>query len=244
LSGPFIIFIFPLFLVRYLTKKTKHNFGILLAAFICILIQGWFIYNTFGSENNGISHNTDAYINILGIRLFGRLFLIKNIYKEIPPIILAVISIILPILLIYFSESKRHRYLILTFLFFGFAIVASTLYKFKGYPELLAYDVMNGDRYFYIPLVMIMWSLVIYLDSRNVLRRQIASVLIILILISTAQYFRSLKYVDYHWENYAKKIESGEYVRVPINPPGWCFDVGTPEDIQDDSIIDSNENNM
>lgn len=243
LTGPFIIFLFPVFFVKLFIKKSYYNLVMLLVALLCVLIQGWFIIHTLGNYTNTYPFNADALINFVGIKFFGRLFFVKYIYKEIPPSIMAILAVLFPVALIYFSESKKQKYLILLFLYMGFTITASTLYKFKGIPDFLAYTIDGGDRYFYIPYLMIIWSLAVYLVSKNVLKRQIATVLIILILISSAQYFRSLKYVDFHWKQYSEKIEKGIYIVVPINPSGWYLALGSPEN-KPDNIIDPNINDI
>ena len=153
----------------------------------------------------------------------------ESIYKVIPSLILAILAVVLPITLIFFADSKKQRYLTITFLAFGCFLNAGTFYKFKGFPELLAYDVNNGDRYFYPYYVIIMWVLTIGLTSAKAYKRQISTLFILLIVVASVQYFRAPKYTDYHWKEYSDKIESGIPVRVPINPPGWDIELGYPQ---------------
>jgi hypothetical protein len=36
---------------------------------------------------------------------------------------------------------------------------------------------------------------------------------------------RSRAYVDYNWPKHARRIHSERCVTIPINPPGWSFQV-------------------
>ena len=31
--------------------------------------------------------------------------------------------------------------------------------------------------------------------------------------------------IDYHWKQYSNQIESGENIKIPINPSGWFISI-------------------
>jgi hypothetical protein len=237
LTGPFIFFLLPLFIAKCFTRNSLHNYGMWLTALLCALIQGWYIFKTGESESYEVSGNINAWANLLGFRLFGQLFLGKHISDMINQMILAVLAVMTPIVLICLTSSKKQLYLTGLFLIFGIVIALSTLYKFRGFPEIVAYSDSNGERYFYIPYVMVMWSLAICLSSPNLIKWRIVVGLLLLILISSSHHFQSQAFVDYHWKEYSKKIESGGHIRIPINPPGWYIDLG----FYQDNLIDKKE---
>jgi hypothetical protein len=227
LTGPFIFFLLPVFIAKCFTRNSLHNYGMWLTALLCTFIQGWYIFKMGENRSCEVSSNINAWINLLGIRLFGQLFLGEHISDVVSPMILAVFAMMVPIVLICLAGSKKQFYLTGLFLIFGIAIVLSTLYRFRGFPEKLAYSTIDGERYFYIPYVMVMWSLVINLNSPNLIKWRIVFGLLLLILVSSSSYFKSHAFVDYHWKEYSKKIENGANIRIPINPPGWFIDLGS-----------------
>jgi hypothetical protein len=229
LTGPFVFMLLPLFIVKCFIRKSPHNYGMCFAVLLCASIQGWCFFsafNVFGMGGKEICSNINTWATLLGHKLFSQIFLREDISDKINPVILAIFAMIMPIVLILFASSKRQLLLIGAFLFFGIAVALSTLYMFSTHLEEITYSVVNGDRYFYMPYVMVMWSLIVGLNSLNLIKRVIASILLLLILISSSQHFRSTPYVDYHWKEYCGKIENGipVPVLVPINPPGWFLD--------------------
>lgn len=225
LTGPFIVLLLPLFLIKCFTKKSPYNYGILLVALLCALIQGWCFLKSGHGEGLEISGNINAWISLLGFRFFGQLFLGNHISYMIDSKILAILALMTPIFLLWYANSKKQLYLIGSFLIFGIAAVLSLFYMVRTCPELIAYDTMNAERCFYIPYVMIMWSLITYLNSQKLLKRSIAAALLLLILATSSNHFRSAPFVDYKWKEYSEKIKIGEPVSIPINPPGWFIDL-------------------
>ena len=225
LTGPFIFLLLPLFVAKCFTRKSLHNYGMLLTILLCALIQGWYIFKTGERESCDVSGDINAWANLLGFRLFGQIFLGKYISYRINPIILAVLAMMVPIILIWFAGSKKQLYLTGLFLTFGIAVALITLYKFRGAPEIIAYSTISGERYFYIPYVMVMWSMIVCLNSTNLIKRRIVFVLLLLILVASLHHFRSQAFVDYHWKKYSEKIENGNPICIPINPPGWFIDL-------------------
>ena len=227
LTGPFIFFLLPFFIVKCFTRKSLHNYGMLLTTLLCALIQGWYIFKTSEGGGNEVSNDMNAWVSLVGFRLFGQLFLGKCILDMINPMILAVLAIVVPIVLMWFAGPKKQLYYLTgLFLIFGIVIALSTLYKFRGVPWILAYSANNGERYFYIPYVMVMWSLAICLSSQNLIKRQIVFGLLLLILVTSLSHFRSKAFVDYHWKQCSKQIGSGNPILIPINPPGWFIELG------------------
>ncbi len=231
LTGPLMLFLLPLFIAKCFTRKSLHNYGILLTVLLCASIQGWYIFNTtniseMGGSLGQICSDINTWANLLGVRLFGQLFLENKILAMINPIILAVFAMMMPIVLIWLASSRKQLYLVGLFLFFGIAIALSTLYKFGPSPEIVAYAFTNGERYFYIPYVMVMWSLTICLNSPNLIKRLIVPVLLLMILVASAHHFKSQPFVDYHWKQYCGEIEKGNPIHIPINPSGVFINLG------------------
>jgi hypothetical protein len=111
---------------------------------------------------------------------------------------------------------RDHRWFMLAA---ALLVLAGVFYKFRGDLGQIR-DIGNGDRYFYLPKVVLLWSLVCELKLAG-WRRWTNGALLALSLLASATSFRSPDYVDYHWPEHAARIRAGEPVTVPINPPGW-----------------------
>jgi hypothetical protein len=90
-------------------------------------------------------------------------------------------------------------------------------------------SLQNGDRHFLL-FKMFFWWLLAFVFARYVQRWRSASLGTIVVLLganavvmSAALARRPL--IDLHWRDYAQRIDAGETVDVPVNPPPWQFHV-------------------
>jgi hypothetical protein len=93
-------------------------------------------------------------------------------------------------------------------------------WKFAGGRMLV--NGLLGDRYFFIPKVLLLWLLI--LESYSPTRwKWLARGLCALALVTAPFRFRFEPYRDYNWPAWAAKIRAHQPVDVPINPPGFGF---------------------
>ena len=115
-------------------------------------------------------------------------------------------------------SPREHRWMMLAA---AALIVAGVLYKFRGDLGQIR-PIGNGDRYFYLPKVILLWSLVCELNGGG-WRRWLSGALLSLSLLISTTGFQAAANVDYHWPRFAARIRVGDPVTVPINPPGWTM---------------------
>jgi hypothetical protein len=82
--------------------------------------------------------------------------------------------------------------------------------------------VENGDRYFFVPKVALAWLLAAQLGGALPLRR-LSLALLAAMALNTCLAFRYERWSDLNWAYWADRIDQGERVVVPINPPGFSF---------------------
>ena len=100
----------------------------------------------------------------------------------------------------------------------------ATMYGFRNNPDMI--DPISTDRYFYIPSVVIFWTLFYFIESKKYLQYVglfcFAIILVMKNSIIPVKIFREM-----HWEKYVDKFEGKEPFEIPINPPdkGWIIKV-------------------
>lgn len=110
------------------------------------------------------------------------------------------------------------------FLFSGIITILACFYKFRHNLAILI-PVDNGARYFYLFHLLTVWSIIIYFHSSKKTIRLLASVLLLMVLLIKLTHFQFPPLIDYHWKQYSNQIESGENIKIPINPSGWFLSV-------------------
>jgi len=98
-------------------------------------------------------------------------------------------------------------------------ILLTAFYKFILTPQILI-PPGNGERYFYVPYIMIAWSLIITLEKAKNWKKAIIIMSLLFIMASSlSSNFRN-HFIDYNWQFYSNRIGK-EDVTIPINPRGW-----------------------
>jgi hypothetical protein len=76
----------------------------------------------------------------------------------------------------------------------------------------------NGDRYFFLPHVLLAWLLVIACVQLRGWRRLLPALLLAASLASNLRYLRAPPLHDYAWAAHVQPIRDGEAFEIPINP--------------------------
>lgn len=127
-------------------------------------------------------------------------------------------------LLCFLPLAKQHRRLRWSLVGTALVIVAATVYRCR-YWEYMLFSPAICQRYFFLPLLITLWLLLVALDAAAPWKRALPLLLLIMIAVQNAGNFRMPPVVDFHWANYAKRIERGEKVDVAIYPAGWGMTV-------------------
>lgn len=97
--------------------------------------------------------------------------------------------------------------------------LGTTLYAYRFDPGLLD-PRWAAIRNFYIPGLCFLWFIVSEIQLRP-WSKILFMVLPFLFLYINVNSIGGLVFTDYHWPDYAKKIERADTLKIPINPEGW-----------------------
>ena len=227
LTGPYIIFSLPLFLIKYLKTHLKHDLNIFLVGILLAFIQACyiFIYHAPTLQHQALEiFPLVDWIKDIGIRFFGELFL--NSHGSAYSILLATASFsLVPLLYFLGSNKKRNIYLISSFLLFAALLTLAAFWRVKN-ASLLSHS-GACDRYFFIPRLMIMWCLILGMEASG-LKKVIAAILFGWMVLVALPHFERPPYTDLHWQEYASKIGK-QAVSIPINPGGAAWVINIPK---------------
>jgi hypothetical protein len=231
LTGPFIVFLTPLFAWKWWTNKCPYTSGILITALATATIQVSLILGYSVHTQGGLCTDFNVYSSLIGHRLFGGLFLGKDLPYAVNPLVLGLLFICVLIMILWFAAAPPRRHAgpgafgsVMTLLAVALVILSATVGLFKSQLHFLV-PPDNGIRYFYIPYVMLAWSLILCMDQRERWKNVLIGVLLALILASSlTSGFHSKPLADYSWKSYSASIGK-EDVTIPINPSGWRIHV-------------------
>lgn len=233
LSDPFILFFYPLFLIRLIAQRgSGHEHKILcLAATTCACLQ----MAVFLSSPQGTTKVLDTHFwhwaEALLLRPVAGFFLGKDIamlgYTSTPVFI--ILSIVLAVFLcvtlyaIMTTELCNRR---ITLLLFYVAATALCVSFARAYDKPLALAPFYGaDRYFYIPYVFMCFAFLWFSHTAKGIRNQVGIAVCVLTLLSSASVFHFPRKTDFHWQEHIKQLHNQDHVRIPINPEGWFVDL-------------------
>jgi hypothetical protein len=227
LSGPFVIFIVPLVIIRMVREgSTRHRVVILSIAVGCALLHA------LALATSGAPPASTATVGSLAQRagIAAAIFVIKGpgimfmggaLPYAVPyPLAGALAAALgaLALVTLFARRDARERWITASLLLFGAMIAVATAIKFFQNPrQLLEFD--HGDRYFFIARVMVAWSLILALES-SARRRTLAMVLLAASAVGSLSAFRWPAPRDFNWRATAAALDRGEPARVTV-PPDW-----------------------
>lgn len=229
LTGPFIVFLLPFFLWR--CRPPAKNFDILLAfaAVTVACVQMYFVLDDdfVPITTDNTIYRVSDFAKILGQRMFGNLFLGSWLPYRINAFVLCVLFLLVIMFVVDTVRRERKRgFPAALFLLFSTTITVTMFWRFLS-TDLRPY-LMNFltpgwcERYFYLPYVMICWSLVICMDHDSLWRKLLAGICLAIIFISSVTSgFCAKPLPDLNWKNYSSQITSSSAMAIPINPSGW-----------------------
>jgi len=148
----------------------------------------------------------------LGKLAFDIPFLLKGLF------VLLLLIYALTIFKKIIKGTISNNFIIATF-FAGLLYLFTTLVSYRNNPAIL-HPHYGGVRNFYLPALCCIWFLISILKQAN----NPIAVLSLLMLLFGFENVRCIgreRLIDYHWEMYAKKINTSDTLSIPVNPEGW-----------------------
>ena len=223
LSGPFSIFCLPLFFVRAWERRTLASFVLGAIAVAVAAVQGWFVAHAGPDVEFSGPFSLINLFATISFRLPTNLFFGGWITGTAGrAVVISLAAVILVFLSVALSTSQRYRRDGLRLLGFLFLLLAAATLR-KRFDLWGWGDTGNGDRYFFVPKVLLLWVSVIVVAAQS--RRWvqvIVAALLVCSVVSNAPRFQSDPRPDNHWYALCPDISAGREVEVHINP-GWKF---------------------
>lgn len=214
LTGPFIVLFMPFFFVKAIVIKSFHNWLLTIVALFTSIIQAVTLYK---SPCATVNHGTSMrfILSFFEQKVSAPLFFGWVKYYEQISLFYILIYIYIILYLIFLICKSKCIYGIF-FITLHFLFISAALFRIKG--DLAIFGTANGNRYLFIPYVMLSWAILTVLKNGKT-NYFLYSLLFLILTSSLSSGFRS-QFVNYNWNYYSAKIGKEE-VDVPINPPGW-----------------------
>lgn len=224
LTGPLLIIIFPFFAWKLFHIKKTYGYTLLMTAFCIVLIQLFYIVPSTEIVQECSMFNLDIYISIFGRKLFGGLFFGRSMMKSNALLIsssaLAFFTILL--YLSYKKSPKDMQILKIVFMILSISVVilGAVIARYNFSPFVMT--ISSGCRYFYVPHVMVAWSLILCINQHGIWKNVFVISLLLLIPCSSISIGIRTKMIDYNWKYHSSLIGTKAIVSIPINP-GWSI---------------------
>ena len=219
LTGVFSIAAAPLFVVRALIRRTMAA-GVVAVAWVLTGSLQWMTVQAEGSSPAGVLPMGQSLV-ITGKRVFGTLFLPSGM----PDNVIVTVGLVTGLAGVGWFVWRCGRTPVLRPYGYGavFAALVSvaTLWRFQSNLDDLV-PVANGERYFFVPKVMVLWGLM-QMAAQPTRDRWVAVAALIVALGVALPKFKLDPLIDNDWPHWAERIEAGERGWVPITPEGFRF---------------------
>ena len=220
LTGPFLIFMFPFFAWKLFTTKKSYGYTLLLTACCIVLIQLYHLALSTKIVQEGSMFNVDIYVSMFGRKLFGGLLFGRSMMHSnalfISVCALAYFSILLYLSYKKSPEKMQTLKIVLMMLSISVAILGAVIINFNFSPNIMS--ISCGCRYFFIPYVMVTWSLILCINQNGIWKNIYVISSLLLILYSSITVGIQTRMIDYHWKQYSSLIGTKDTLSIPINP--------------------------
>jgi len=228
LSGPFCVLVLPVYaLVSYL-RKDRYTAVLTGVTATCAVIQTVCVLTHPSWPIAPAPHDLTLWWEVPMTRTFGSLVGSGGAFHMAGSFVLFVLAV--GALTWFVVNERANRLERAAVALFMTAALFGGLWKFRdALGALLPLVKNNGDRYFYIPKVLLLWLMIMVLESKA---RVVAAVGLGLAafttLVDPSREPRRLK----QWDTYADELREGEPVDIPINPEPWVVHVPARRAVQ------------
>lgn len=227
LNGPFAIVFFPLFAWRAWRERTPDPALAAGAVAVCAAVQGMLLLRTgpgLHLEGAAAPFQPLAALSILGSRLVTWPLLGPEAVLAWPRGVHAALGLVVLVALPAWALRRDARLPIRALIVAAFVfITVASLYRVRA-DTWARDDLWNGDRYFYLPRVLLAWLLVWELDARPRAVAWAARLACILAVVTNARHHVLPALPDYKWAEHCDPIRRGVPGNIYTLPEGWWIE--------------------
>lgn len=224
LTGPFICFLSPLFVMRAALRRTRESAMLAIFGLIVAAIQAGYIYTDRSHFTRFAPADPRGLIFSMVTRLFGTFWTGYGTVAAAYVSFWIAISIAVTTFGIWFSFRSgewRYQRMMLTLAWLCFVVPVAM--KFLHEASVIR-DPGNGDRYFFLPHVLLAWLLVIACVQMSGWLRAIPVTLLAASLVFNLPYISVAPLRDFAWAKHVQPVRDGESFEIPINPNGLIME--------------------
>ncbi len=223
LTGPFIIALGPLLAWRWWRDRNADTFAILATATLCAGVQAWYIVRT-GPKFEFPPFVASKFFEVIGQHLVVWPLVGDNLAKQMSPVLIGVIGMGLCFASVAWALRPHARQLLRAQLVAGFLLMmVAGVYRSR--PDTWSLDnLVFGDRYFYLPRLMLAWLLVLELDATQRAIAWFARVLALACVLAHIKTFSVPAEYDYRWTEHVDAIRKGVRGNMVTLPEGWMLE--------------------
>ena len=222
LTGPFVIFAFPLLLWRAVRTYSKCAWMLTALGAVLVILQYRAYCASQSASMPGTIPSLPPFLAAFGFRTGGQFFALMRspLFGNPIPWGLAGLVLYAPIW-VSFPLRTVVGEIRPALAWMTVAIVSGGFLRYVDHVNLF-FEQVFILRYFYLPLLFSTWLLLGGLATRGA-RRYLAAFALVAAVACNVPFYRMAPYVDLHWPHYASAIQRGQPIQVPINPPAWSF---------------------
>lgn len=217
LTGPFVVFLAPLFAVRAGLRRSAAGLVLLLMAAGAAALQIW-EYASFQATPNPAPWDLKILIAHVFLHLPLSFAGAASWSAAMSPN-LALLAGVPWVALAGYCWWTRDRSRLVrraALLTVAGVLLGAAAFRVR-FDQMDFADFSYGDRYFFVPRVLVLWCLIDVLGEGGY-KRAVALTLLVVAIVSTAPKFRLEPSTNLNWHQYCRAIDEGRAITVPILP--------------------------
>jgi hypothetical protein len=230
LTGPFIIALGPLLAWRWWRdtssprlRLSSFNLQLLALASACAAIQAYFIFRP-GPRFVFPPFDAAHFCAVVGQHLLVWPVFGDHLARHFPPLLLGFFGLVPVVALLAWSLRPHARRPLRAPLVVAFVLMmAAGVYRAR--PDTWNLDnLVFGDRYFYLPRVLLAWLLILEIDAAQRSVRWLARATALAIAVVHVKGYSLPAEPNYQWSRHVDPIRRGVPANIPTLPEGWTME--------------------
>ena len=231
LTGPFSLIFLPVFAWRWFRERCTFTLLPLLVLAGCAAVQAYFLlHQPAAPATPSEPLRLLPLFSVLGSRLLVWSFFGPAVVALFSPLALAAVAFVfLSTLTVWLFRPANLRPARLILLASFILITAACIYRTR--PDTWARDdLFNGDRYFFIPRLLLFWLLILEFSATSRTVAFTARALVLSGFLVHLPSYRLPAPPNYHWAEHCDPIRRGVPADIKTLPEGWYIEYpGRPQ---------------
>jgi hypothetical protein len=235
-TGPFCFFLFPI--ASYIAYRDRARWRLVPVCIMaaCSVVQAvalLFVSPTARAEWGALGATPALLVRILSGNIFLGALIGAN-HLAIEPgagffvflLLVAVGGSVFLVATFFRSPLNLRLFIILAYMMLAASLISPSSYAPPGTTRWQLVAGASAVRYWFLPTLAFVWSMITAFQSRGVVLKSIAAALIFLLCFGAALRWRRTPLQDFHFSQEAARFEAaplGAEVVIPLNPEGWTM---------------------